>query len=909
MPDAAAPLAIPGEALAAWRAQLRDGREALKHGFLARPDTTRLLRGHARLVDAVIREVWVAAGCPARAALVAVGGYGRGQLYPHSDVDLLILLPESGESDGAPIERFLAALWDVGIEVGHSARSVRQCLSEMAADATIRTSLLEHRHLAGDRALYREYSKAYAAAMDARDFYDAKTLEQQQRHLKYHDAAYNLEPNLKESPGGLRDLQTVVWIARAAGLGRSWSELARAGLMTAVEARSIARQERLIGALRARLHYLAGRREDRLVFDLQTALAREIGLADTPTRRASELLMQRYYRAAKTVRQVNTILLQNLHARLFPIPRDPVPISDDYCAIDELLHVASEDLYDRKPSAMLDAFLLMERHPELKGMSARTLRALWRWRHRIDARFRRDHGNRERFVALFREPRGITHELRRMNLYGILGAYLPAFGRIVGQMQHDLFHVYTVDEHILMVIRNLRRFTEPQHAHEYPLCSRLIADLPRKDVLYLAGLFHDIAKGRGGDHSALGARDARRFCREHGLPPADADDVAWLVEHHLTMSATAQKQDLSDPEVVAAFAAKVGREERLVLLYLLTVADIRGTSPRVWNAWKAQLLEDLFHATRRVLGGGDAKRTLLVKQFTLTEPTLVEAVIAAHRRGVDVRVMLNPHRSSGDRANDETHAALRKAGVPVEWTNPHFAVTHEKSVVIDGELALISTFNLATKYFTQTRDYGIVTNEPQHVAEIVECFDADWKRQHFAPNDGSGLAWSADNSRHLMARFIDDAKHRLDIQHPKFVDATILDRIAEAQHRGVHVRLLCGGKHGISAWDIPDTFSSLRILDRAGVKVHRQKHLKLHAKLIIADEKRALIGSMNIDRSAFDLRRELGIFLDDEKTVERLAEVFERDWDEGHRYEPPDPLDLETHEEGELPHDPDFHHD
>ncbi|MFO1282332.1 MAG: [protein-PII] uridylyltransferase [Burkholderiales bacterium] len=610
MPDAAAPLAIPGEALAAWRAQLRDGREALKHGFLARPDTTRLLRGHARLVDAVIREVWVAAGCPARAALVAVGGYGRGQLYPHSDVDLLILLPESGESDGAPIERFLAALWDVGIEVGHSARSVRQCLSEMAADATIRTSLLEHRHLAGDRALYREYSKAYAAAMDARDFYDAKTLEQQQRHLKYHDAAYNLEPNLKESPGGLRDLQTVVWIARAAGLGRSWSELARAGLMTAVEARSIARQERLIGALRARLHYLAGRREDRLVFDLQTALAREIGLADTPTRRASELLMQRYYRAAKTVRQVNTILLQNLHARLFPIPRDPVPISDDYCAIDELLHVASEDLYDRKPSAMLDAFLLMERHPELKGMSARTLRALWRWRHRIDARFRRDHGNRERFVALFREPRGITHELRRMNLYGILGAYLPAFGRIVGQMQHDLFHVYTVDEHILMVIRNLRRFTEPQHAHEYPLCSRLIADLPRKDVLYLAGLFHDIAKGRGGDHSALGARDARRFCREHGLPPADADDVAWLVEHHLTMSATAQKQDLSDPEVVAAFAAKVGREERLVLLYLLTVADIRGTSPRVWNAWKAQLLEDLFHATRRVLGGGDAKRTL-----------------------------------------------------------------------------------------------------------------------------------------------------------------------------------------------------------------------------------------------------------------------------------------------------------
>ncbi|HQU48795.1 MAG TPA: [protein-PII] uridylyltransferase, partial [Casimicrobiaceae bacterium] len=388
-------------------------------------------------------------------------------------------------------------------------------------------------------------------------------------------------------------------------------ELARAGLMTMAEARSVSRQERFIAAMRVRLHYLAGRREDRLVFDLQAALARQLGIADTPTRRGSEVLMQRYYRAAKTVRQVNTILLQNLHARLFPIPRDPVPIEGPFCAIDELLHVESEDLFDREPGAMLDAFLLMERHPELKGMSARTLRALWRSRKRIDAAFRRDPRNRATFLALFREPRGITHELRRMNLYGILGAYLPAFGRIVGQMQHDLFHVYTVDEHILMVIRNLRRFTEAQHAHEYPLCSRLIADVERKDVLYLAGLFHDIAKGRGGDHSALGARDAERFCRAHGLKRADAKLVAWLVANHLAMSATAQKQDLSDPEVISEFATRVGDERTLAALYVFTVADIRGTSPKVWNAWKAQLLEDLFHATRRVLAKGEAVGTLV----------------------------------------------------------------------------------------------------------------------------------------------------------------------------------------------------------------------------------------------------------------------------------------------------------
>ena len=598
------------------RAALKAGRDALREAFLARPDTPKLLREHARLVDRTVREAWRACEMPPRTALVAVGGYGRGQLYPHSDVDLLILLPpgDDGASAGAgatrAIERLLTTLWDVGLEASHAVRTVAECVTEMSADATVRTSLLEHRLLAGDRALFRAFGRAFAASMDPCAFYEAKALEQQQRHLKHHDAAYNLEPNVKESPGGLRDLQTVIWIARAAGLGRAWRELARAGLMTMAEARSVSRQERLIGALRVRLHYLAGRREDRLVFDQQAALARQLGLEDTATRRASEQLMQRYYRAAKTVRQVNTILLQNLHARLFPIEREPVPIAEGFCAIDELLHVAGEDLFDRRPSAMLEAFLLMERHPELKGMSARTLRALWRGRRRIDAAFRRDPGNRARFLALFREPRGITHELRRMNLYGILGAYLPAFGRIVGQMQHDLFHVYTVDEHILMVIRNLRRFTEAQHAHEYPLCSRLIADVPRKEVLYLAGLFHDIAKGRGGDHSALGARDARRFCREHGMPARDAEDVAWLVEHHLTMSATAQKQDLSDPDVVAAFAAKVGTDERLVLLYLLTVADIRGTSPKVWNAWKAQLLEDLFHATRRVLAGAEAQRSL-----------------------------------------------------------------------------------------------------------------------------------------------------------------------------------------------------------------------------------------------------------------------------------------------------------
>jgi [protein-PII] uridylyltransferase len=599
-----------GPRITHWRNELRERRAELQAAFMAAPDTPALLRNHARLVDRVIRGVWAECAMPADLAAIAVGGYGRAALFPCSDVDVLVLLPAAATPPAADIERFFAALWDIGIELSHAVRTIDQCETEMVADVTVQTSLLEHRLLAGARRLYAQFRRRFDARMDVRAFFAAKALEQQQRHLKYQDAIYNLEPNVKESPGGLRDLSSVLWIARAAGLGRSWRELARNGLMTMTEARALSRQERFLGAMRVRLHYLLGRREDRLVFDAQGALAKQLGLVDTKAKRATEQLMQRYYRAAKLVRQVNIILLQNLHARLYPAATLPVPINDEFQQVDELLDMRDEGLFVQRPAAMLDAFLMLQRHRELRGMTARTLRRLWRDRQRIDGVFRRDPANRARFIAMFRAEHGLLHELRRMNLFGILGQYLPVFGRIVGQMQHDLFHVYTVDEHILMVIRNLRRFTEAQHAHEYPLCSRLIADFERREVLYLAGLFHDIAKGRGGDHSALGARDARRFCRDHDLSDEDADLVAWLVADHLVMSSTAQKQDLTDPDVIAAFAARMGSERRLAALYLLTVADIRGTSPKVWNNWKGKLLEDLYHAARAVLAGTAPTRTI-----------------------------------------------------------------------------------------------------------------------------------------------------------------------------------------------------------------------------------------------------------------------------------------------------------
>jgi [protein-PII] uridylyltransferase len=496
-------------------------------------------------------------------------------------------------------------LWDIGMEVGHSIRTIAQCLKE-SADITVQTNLLEMRLLIGDARLFGELKNILNQYLDPQQFFLDKLQEQRQRHARFVDSDFNLEPNIKESPGGLRDLQTINWIARAAGLGTRWTELAKAGLITSAEARQIARYDALLQDLRIRLHYLAKRREDRLIFDFQTPLAEQMGIEASANRRASEHLMQRYYRTKRAVRQFNTILLQSLHDRLFRESPATHALNERFRAIGTLLDIRDEHLFEHTPGTIFELFLLMEQHQGLADLSAKTLRALWRAQHYIDAKFRRDPQNRAHFVKILRQPQGVLHALRRMNEYGILGAYIPAFGRIVGQMQHDLFHVYTVDEHILMVVRNLRRFAVPEFAHEYPMCSKLLGEFARPEVLYIAGLFHDIAKGRGGDHSQLGKKDARAFCKLHGISHDDTELIVWLVEHHLTLSATAQKQDLSDPEVIANFADKIKNDRYLVALYLLTVADVRGTSPKVWNAWKAKLMEDLFHLTRRYLSGGQA---------------------------------------------------------------------------------------------------------------------------------------------------------------------------------------------------------------------------------------------------------------------------------------------------------------
>lgn len=583
-------LAQRAEAIAAFRTHLR-------------PDT--LLSGLRRVVDNALVDLLRILPLPEGAALAAVGGYGRGELYPFSDVDVLVLLArDPSPEDESLIASLVTALWDMGIEPGYSVRTIAQCVSEAEQDITVETALLEARYLAGSRALFRRFDAAMRERLDPRAFFRAKRLEMHQRHTKYQDTPYSLEPNCKESPGGLRDLQVILWSARAAGYGKTWSQIARAGLLTPDEARGLRRAEQAFKRLRIELHLVSNRREDRVLFDVQSTLAAVYGFVATPTRRASEVLMQRYYWAAKLVTQLNTILVQNLEERLFPRPGEAaIDIDDDFQSLHDRLDVRHDDAFARNPTLLLRAFLLMQQHSSLNGMSARTLRAIWHAKGSIDAQFRRNPVNRKLFLEILQQPRGIVHELRRMNELSILPRYLPPFRRIVGQMQHDLFHVYTVDQHTMMVIRNLRRFTMPEHAHEYPFCSQLMLDFDRHWLLYATALFHDIAKGRGGDHSVLGAIEVRRFARDHGLAPEDAELIEFLVRNHLMLSSVAQKQDLSDPDTINDFAALVGDQRKLTGLYLLTVADVRGTSPKVWNAWKAQLMENLFRLTMRALGG------------------------------------------------------------------------------------------------------------------------------------------------------------------------------------------------------------------------------------------------------------------------------------------------------------------
>ena len=590
-----------------YRQQLRDGREALFQEFDQGVPVTTLVLSLSDLTDQVLREVWHRhVGTPAGLALAAVGGYGRQELQPASDLDILILAEPAVEAEfQEPLEQLVTFLWDIGLQVGHSVRSVAECVSEAVGDVTVMTNLMEARLLAGDAPLFERMRTATGPdrVWDSQAFFTAKTQEQQARWHKYGDTAYNLEPNITENPGGLRDIQMIGWVAKRHFAATTLHELVTQGFLTEPEYQALIEGQNHLWRIRFALHRLTGRREDRLLFDYQRTMARQFGFSDGEHNLAVEQFMQQYYRTVQELNRLNEMLLQLfreailLHDAIGP----PVPINKRFQSRSGYLEIACPTVFRRYPVALLEVFYILQTHPELQGVRASTIRSIRENRHRIDDAFRADLRARSLFMECLREPRGITHSLRRMNRYGVLAAYIPAFANIVGRMQYDLFHVYTVDEHTLTLLRNLRRFTIPEHDEEFPLCSAVTLRIPKMEVLYLAGLFHDIAKGRGGVHSQLGARDAWDFCRLHGLSEFDSRLVAWLVEKHLLMSMTAQRKDISDPEVIQSFAEMVGEQTRLDYLYLLTVADSRATDPERWNGWIDALLRELYHATRRAL--------------------------------------------------------------------------------------------------------------------------------------------------------------------------------------------------------------------------------------------------------------------------------------------------------------------
>ncbi len=593
----------------AYRDLLRQAHEELKARFLAEEPVEDLVHARAALIDTVLREAWRAQSLAQFDdwALVAVGGYGRGELHPCSDIDILLLVPEPPDAPGrAAVERLVAFLWDIGLEVGHSMRTVEECSQESVADVSVMTTLLEARLLAGNSTLVTRMRTALSPerVWPVREFFEAKVREQAQRHLKAHDTAYNLEPNVKTGPGGLRDIQTIAWVAKRHFGSDTLDGLATHGFLSAAELRRLKQAQAFLWKVRFGLHIATGRREDRLLFDHQIRLAQMFGYEDASYTLAVEQFMQRYYRTVMDVSLLNELLLQVFREAILTESEPPRPLNPRFQCRNGSLEAVSEDVFARVPSALLELFVLLQQNPEIKGVRSGTMRAVARNLWLIDEEFRQNPRHHRLFLEILRSPIGVTHELRRMNTYGVLGRYIPAFGRIVGRMQYDLFHAYTVDAHTLFVVSNLRRFAIPRYDDELPEASRIMQQLPRPEIGYLAALFHDIAKGRGGDHSELGAVDAEAFCLEQGLSPYDARLVAWLVRNHLELSITAQKQDISDPQVINAFARKVGDEPHLDYLYVLTCADVRATNPKLWNSWKASLFHDFYDRVRRALRRG-----------------------------------------------------------------------------------------------------------------------------------------------------------------------------------------------------------------------------------------------------------------------------------------------------------------
>ena len=600
-------IADAGSPIPLLRKTLSNSTEKLNSRYMQHLNINNLVYGRAWVVDEILRLTWKAQNWPdpSNICLVAVGGYGRSELLPHSDIDLLLLTRKNRDNKKYKnyIASFLTMLWDIGLKPGHSVRSVRQCKQEAIKDITVATALMESRVLIGQIDLYH---LMYSATNNKRvwpikKFVRAKLDEQIARHEKYHDVDYALEPNIKTSPGGLRDIQTIAWVAKRHFSANSFRDLTALGFLKESEEEIINKGQQFLWKLRYGLHYLANRNEDRLLFDKQKELASLLKYRDDNKSLGVEKLMQDYYRVVADLRVLNDLLLQHLdEAILRDGEREQIkPLNDRFQIRNDYIEALNSDVFQHYPSSLIEIFVLIGSDSQIKGIRASTIRLLRESRHLIDDKYRNDIGNTNLFIKLLGTENHMTLQLRRMARYGILGNYLPEFERISGQMQHDLFHIYTVDAHTLQVVENMRKFRLPDAINAFPVAAHIYKNLPKVELLYIAGLYHDIAKGRGGDHSELGKVDAIKFCERHRLSNWDTSLVSWLVDKHLLMSMTAQRKDISDPEIIKEFAEKIGDKLHLDYLYAMTVADICATNPNLWNSWRASLLRELYLNTKR----------------------------------------------------------------------------------------------------------------------------------------------------------------------------------------------------------------------------------------------------------------------------------------------------------------------
>ena len=599
-----------------FKETLAEARTSLVDRFKAGADTEALIGEHTRFMDGVMRLAWSRftwqenrhSWRKSRISLVAVGGYGRRELLPNSDIDLLILLERNSHSTHRTnLQSFTTLLWDIGLDVGHSVRAISECRAQAAADVTVLTAMMESRTIIGDDELLEKMQARIGPGKvwNARAFYRAKRAEQKDRHEKSDHTEYSLEPNVKSSPGGLRDIQTLTWIARRHYGTRKFSDLIARDILTEEESTALTHARAELWKIRFGLHILTDRDENRLLFEHQRQLAKLFGYEDGD-QLAVEQFMQHYYRTALRVNTINETLLQHFDEVIAQAgSRLRVkPVNDRFRLVNNMLEAISEQVFIDSPSSLLEMFVIIGSDDTIEGFRASTIRLAQRHVHLINDAFRADPNNAELFLALLGCNNHLFTQLRRMGRWGILGRYLPEFDRVIGQMQFDLFHIYTVDAHTLQVVRNMRRFRYKNNTQQFPIAAHIHSRLPRIELLYIAGLYHDIAKGMGGDHSELGIGIARSFCERHSLPTWDTNLVCWLVQHHLLMSTTAQRRDIQDPEVVHEFARVVGEKVRLDYLYALTVADLNATNPTLWNGWRASLMNQLYSETKKALRHG-----------------------------------------------------------------------------------------------------------------------------------------------------------------------------------------------------------------------------------------------------------------------------------------------------------------